>query len=312
MNKAASLILSLSLSIASTHISGNPFLQNKAKTEVTTLELILDKYIQALGGRLSLEKVNSRASRGAFTSIQLKTKGPIELYAKAPNKWLMVLVAQGYGNYRRGFNGTVAWEKYPGRDNANNLSGFSKRDAEFQLPLKFRDTFPKVVLKDNEKLGARETAVLEVPGEGNPKRWYFDIESGLLLRSETRTTSGKILESVDYDDYRIVDGVKEPFSIRIVDRDGTDFNIKLSEVEHNRLIDDVSFDKPENHAHDTALKAKPEVRFISGNSTKIPYLMDDNGNALLKVSVNNSPPLNFTVDTGSDVFAILTASQANN
>jgi predicted aspartyl protease len=281
-----------------------------------TLEQVLDKYVQALGGRASLEKVTTRAAKGAFTSTHLKTKGPIELYAKAPNKWLMVLVAQGYGNYRRGFNGTVAWEKYPGRDSATNLSGFSKRDAEFHLPLKFRETFPRLALKDNEKLGERETAVLEAPGEGNPKRWYFDNESGLLLRSETRSSSGKTLESVDYDDYRMVEGVKEPFSIRIVDRDGTDFNIKLSEVEHNRLIDDVSFDKPEKQPRDTAPanlpKAKPEVRLISGNSTKIPYVMDDNGNALLKVRVNNSPPLNFTLDTGSDVFAILTSSQANN
>jgi hypothetical protein len=311
MNKLALLILTVILSLTSTPGSS----ERKADTEAPTLEQILDKYVQALGGRASLEKVNSRASKGAFTSVHLKTKGPIELYAKAPNKWLMVLVAQGYGNYRRGFNGTVAWEKYPGRDSAGNLSGFSKRDAEFYLPLKFRETFPKVALKDNEKLGERETAVLEAPGEGNPKRWYFDNESGLLLRSETRSLSGKTLESVDYDDYRVVDGVKEPFNIRIVDRDGTDFNIKLSEVEHNRLIDDASFDKPEKQPRDTASanlpKAKPEVRLTSGNSTSIPYLMDDNGNALLKVRVNNSPPLNFTLDTGSDVFAILTSNQAN-
>jgi predicted aspartyl protease len=38
--------------------------------------------------------------------------------------------------------------------------------------------------------------------------------------------------------------------------------------------------------------------------------MDDNGNRLLKVRVNNSPPLNFTIDTGSNVFAILTNRQA--
>jgi len=38
--------------------------------------------------------------------------------------------------------------------------------------------------------------------------------------------------------------------------------------------------------------------------------MDDNGNQLLKVRVNNSPPLNFTIDTGSDVFAIITNRQA--
>ena len=311
MNKLALLILTVILSLTSTPGSS----ERKADTEAPTLEQILDKYVQALGGRASLEKVNSRASKGAFTSVHLKTKGPIELYAKAPNKWLMVLVAQGYGNYRRGFNGTVAWEKYPGRDTAGNLSGFSKRDAEFYVPLKFRETFPKVALKDNEKLGERETAVLEAPREGNPKRWYFDNESGLLLRSETRSLSGKTLESVDYDDYRVVDGVKEPFNIRIVDRDGTDFNIKLSELEHNRLIDDASFDKPDKQPRDTASanlpKAKPEVRLNSGNSTSIPYLMDDNGNALLKVRVNNSLPLNFTLDTGSDVFAILTSNQAN-
>ena len=310
------LILCLILSLASTPCSGEPFQQNMANTEAPTLEEILDKYVQALGGRASVEKVNSRTSRGSFTSIHLKTKGPIELYAKAPNKWLMVLVAQGYGNYRRGFNGTVAWEKYPGRDSASNLSGFSKRDAEFHLPVKFRETFPNVTVKDNEKLGERETTVLEAPGAGNPRRWYFDNKSGLLLRSETRSSSGKTLDSVDYDDYRKVDGLEEPLSIRIVDRDGTDFNIKLSEVEHNRLIDDVSFDKPENKLRDKGAanlaKAKPEVRLTSGNSTTVPYLRDDNGNELLKVRVNNSPELNFTVDTGSDVFAILSSAQANN
>jgi predicted aspartyl protease len=316
LNKFTFLILSLFLSLASTRGSGGPFQQKNANTEDPTLEQILDKYVQALGGRASIERVNSRASKGTFTSTHLKTKGPIELYAKAPNKWLMVLVAQGYGNYRRGFNGTVAWEKYPGRDSATNLSGFSKRDAEFHLPVKFRETFPNVALKDNEKLGERETTVLEAPGAGNPRRWYFDSKSGLLLRSETRSPSGKTLDSIDYDDYRIVDGLEEPFSILIVDRDGTDFNIKLSKVEHNQLIDDVSFDKPENKPRDSGPanlpKAKSEVRLTSGNSTTIPYLMDDNGNALLKVRVNNSPALNFTLDTGSDVFAILTSAQANN
>src|ERR1043165_4114417 len=312
MNKLALLILTVILSLTSTPGSS----ERKANTEAPTLEQILDKYVQALGGRASLEKVNSRASKGAFTSIHLKTKGPIELYAKAPNKWLMVLVAQGYGNYRRGFNGTVAWEKYPGSDSANNLSGFSKRDAEFYLPLKFREMYPNATLKDSETLGEHETLVLEAPAAGNPKRWYFDNKSGLLLRTETRNSSGKVLDSVDYDDYRLVDGSQEPFSIRLVDRDGTDFNIKLSEVKHNILIDEVSFDKPQKRARDAAgantPRARPEARLTSGDSAKIPYLMDDNGDELLKVRVNNSPPLNFTIDTGSDVFAILTGRQAKN
>jgi len=316
MNKALWLILSLFLPLSLTFNSIEPLPQTKLDPEAPSVEKILDRYVQVLGGRAALDKVTSRASKGTFISNQLKTKGPIEFYAKPPNKWLMVLVAQGFGNYRRGFNGSVAWEKYPGNRDANNLSGFSKRDAEFYLPLKFRETYPNATFKGGEKLSEHETLVLEAPAAGNLKRYYFDKQTGLLLRTETRNSSGKALDSVDYDDYRMVDEVQEPFSIRLVDSDGTDFNIKLSEVQHNVLINDVSFEKPEKQSRDAAApntpRAKPEVHLTGGVSTKIPYVMDDNGNELLKVSVNNSPPLNFTIDTGSDVFAILTARQAKN
>ena len=163
MNQVALLILTLSLSLASILVGSESNSQNKTPTEAPTLEQILDKYVEALGGRAALERVNSRASKGTFTSINLKSKGPVEIYAKAPNKWLMVLLAQGYGNYRRGFNGTVAWEKYPGRDSASNLSSFSKRDAQFYLPLKFRETYPNATLKGSEVLNEHETFVIEAP-----------------------------------------------------------------------------------------------------------------------------------------------------
>ena len=77
-------VLWLSLSLASILVGGEPNSQSKSATEAPTLEQILDKYVEALGGRAALAKVNSRASKGTFTSINLKTKGPIEIYAKAP------------------------------------------------------------------------------------------------------------------------------------------------------------------------------------------------------------------------------------
>ncbi|HKR83727.1 MAG TPA: aspartyl protease family protein, partial [Terriglobales bacterium] len=64
---------------------------------------------------------------------------------------------------------------------------------------------------------------------------------------------------------------------------------------------------PGNAARANTPKASTTVRLTSGDRVKMPYLMDDNGNRLLKVRVNNSPPLNFTIDTGSDVFAIITS-----
>jgi predicted aspartyl protease len=312
MKKAILLIVGLLISLPTT-LGSQPYSQEKPTKENPTLEQILDRYVQALGGKMAIERVNSRASKGMFTSTQLKTKGPIELYAKAPNKWLMTLLAQGYGNYRRGFNGMVAWEKYPGSA-AGNLAAFAKRDAEFYLPLKLREIYPNVAFKGTAKLGELDTYLLEAPGAGNPKHWYFDRQNGLLLRAETTNAAGKMLESVEYSDYRTVDGVQEPFGVRLVDRDGTDFDIKLSEVKHNVLIANESFDKPEKQTRDAASAALPkpksEVRFTSGNSATIPFEYTDDDNEIVKVSVNGSQPLNFTVDTGSDVFAIITARQA--
>jgi predicted aspartyl protease len=314
MNKAILLVFSLFIFLPPTLATDQRFSGEKHTSEAPTLEQILDRYVHALGGKPAIEKITTRASKGTFTSSQLKTKGPIELYAKAPNKQLMVLLAQGFGNYRRGFNGVVAWEKYPGGDNASNLSGFSKRDAEFYLPVRFRETYPNLALQGREKLREREVFVLEAPAAGRPKRWYFDTETGLLLRTETRNAQGKVAGSTDYDDYRGVDGVKEPFSIRLLDDDGTDFNIQLSEVRHNVQIADESFDKPSKQATAGAsaksAKAKPQVRFTSGNSATIPFEYTEDDNEVLQVSVNGSQPLNFTVDTGSDVFAIITARQA--
>jgi hypothetical protein len=60
MNQAGLLILTLSL--ASILLGGEPIYQSKSATEAPTLDQILDKYVQALGGRVALEGVNSRAS----------------------------------------------------------------------------------------------------------------------------------------------------------------------------------------------------------------------------------------------------------
>jgi predicted aspartyl protease len=313
MKRAVLLILSLFISLSASLVS-RPSSAEKFTAQDPTLEQVLDRYVQALGGKVAIERINSRASKGTFTSTQLKTKGSVELYAKAPNKQLMVIAAQGYGDYRRGFDGTIVWEKYSGDGNAGNLSGFSKRDAEFYLPIKFRETYPRVALKGHEKLREHEVFVLEAPAAGNPRLWYFDAETGLLLRTETRNAQGKVLGLTDYDDYRGVDGVKEPFSIRLLDDDGTDFNIQLSEVRHNVQLSDESFDKPSKQSSSGASGnppgARPEVRFTSGNSAKIPFEYTDDDNEILKVRVNGSEPMNFTVDTGSDVFAIITGRRA--
>jgi hypothetical protein len=54
---------------------------------------------------------------------------------------------------------------------------------------------------------------------------------------------GYVFVKVHLDDYREVDGVKVPFSVRFA-FESFDFTIKINDLKHNVSIDDAVFKKP--------------------------------------------------------------------
>jgi hypothetical protein len=180
--------------------------------------------------------------KGTIEAPAAGAKGSIEIYAKTPDKLLTEVALAVAGNPRAGFNGDIAWQEEYGE--AKELTVYPKRDADFYLPLKLLELFPRIELKGKVKLGDREVYCLEAPRLGNPRRWYFDTESGLLLRVETRNSEGKLLSREDYEDYRAVDGIQFPFTTRRLDRNQTETVIKYSEIKHNVSLDDAKFDMP--------------------------------------------------------------------
>ena len=58
---------------------------------------------------------------------------------------------------------------------------------------------------------------------GGADRIYFDVDSGLLLRITHRIESplGALPLQTDYEDYREVNGLKIPFTVRVTRVDGT-------------------------------------------------------------------------------------------
>ena len=74
----------------------------------------------------------------------------------------------------------------------------------------------------------------------------FDTESGLLVRWDMARRDprrGNVFVKVHLDDYRQVDGVKVPFSVRFA-FESFDFTIKINDLKHNVSIDDAVFKKP--------------------------------------------------------------------
>jgi hypothetical protein len=216
--------------------------ETKATQGVPTIEQILEKYAKTIGGKAALQATTSRVMKGVINVPSIGAKGTIEIYAKAPNKELTDLASPILGTSRIGFNGHIAWREENGE--VKELPSYPKREADFYLLIKLREIYPKIELKGKEKIGNAEAYRLEAPRLGNPKRWYFDAETGLLLRTEVRSPQGKLLSREDYEDYRAVDGIKVPLTMRRIEQDEIEVIIKFSEVKFNVPIEDAKFEKP--------------------------------------------------------------------
>jgi hypothetical protein len=221
----------------------------KTTTAEPTVDQILDKYIQATGGRQAVEKITSRVTKGTVELPTMGVKGEIESYAKAPNKTLTVINLSGLGEFSEGYDGKIAWSQNPMmglREKSGAELSAIAQTSDIHAQIKTRKLYSKLEFKGKEKVDNRETyVVLATPAVGAPVKMYFDTQTGLMARTDLdfETPQGQFHIESTMDDYREVDGVK----IAFLSRQKTavaDFVIKLTEVKHNVAIDDAKFNKP--------------------------------------------------------------------
>ncbi|HZM91178.1 MAG TPA: hypothetical protein VFF31_31950 [Blastocatellia bacterium] len=214
-----------------------------------TADQILEKYVQTLGGKAALEKITSTASKGTFEIPAFGATGSAEMWEKAPNKTALKLDIPGFGLVLEGFNGTVAWSQDPQsglREKTGAELAATKLDADFYKPLRLKQLYPKIAVKGKEKVGDKDMYVLTAtPAEGSPETWYFDAATGLLAQMdlERESPQGKMAVQVFQEDYKEVDGIKIPHTVRQVTSAFT-IIIKLQEVKHNVAVDETKFNKP--------------------------------------------------------------------
>ena len=207
---------------------------------------IVEKYIKALGGTEALQKIASRVSKGSLENVGEGTAQTLEIYKKGPDKFYQIASTLD-GPYRQAYDGNIGWAHYPG-DKVHEVGGAElsrlKRQAVLQIELRMRELFPKMKVLGKEKVGGKDTFVLEAsPPEGSPEKFYFDSQDGLLLQHEYVGDAwyGQTTISEQFSDFREVDGIKIPFTTR---QSGIDLTIRMKEIKHNVLIDDSKFAKP--------------------------------------------------------------------
>ncbi|HJY86329.1 MAG TPA: hypothetical protein VKE24_05780 [Candidatus Acidoferrales bacterium] len=220
-----------------------------AQATSPTVDQILAKYVQALGGKGAYEKLTSRVTTGTLEAPSEGVTAQVSVFAKAPDKSLIVVETPGGGRLQQGCDGRTAWSDNP-LGGVREISGqelsVTRRSAVFHQATKLRELYPKMTLKGTEKVGEQDTYVIEAdPGDGSLRRLYFDVSSGLMLRSviERDTETGRGAFELTLENYRDVDGIKLPFVVR-AQSPGTSYVIRVSEVKHNVPIEDAKFSKP--------------------------------------------------------------------
>ena len=77
------------------------------------IDAVLDRYIEAMGGRAAIEKVTTRIIKASFEGPGMPAALDWTQYAKAPNKQLAEIDIAGMGKMLDGFDGQIAWSKTP-------------------------------------------------------------------------------------------------------------------------------------------------------------------------------------------------------
>jgi tetratricopeptide (TPR) repeat protein len=214
-----------------------------------SVDEMLERYVQAVGGIRALTAMTTRVARGTIDIVGVSRGGTVELYSKAPNKTLTVIRAQPLGRVKRGFNGRVGWAQTASGlriVQGSELVGI-QRDSDFYNPATLRVNYPKINLLGRSKIGYREVYVLELhPVVGTPERLYMDANTYLPVRvNVVRTNASQRAVAVEIylDDWREVDGIKVPFRIT-QGSPGLNVGITLIDIKHNVALDDSLFERP--------------------------------------------------------------------
>ena len=211
-----------------------------------TIDQLLEKYIRAIGGRDAQEKIKTRIAIGEWDNVTRGVRFPIEIYSKAPNKRVEILDAsENRGITGRGYDGTSGWSMNMTETGLRPLEGAElamiARESDFYRALRLDQLYKRLTVTAKENIEAREVYVVEaVPETGNPEKLYFEVASGLLFRRDV--VYGKTPVHHYFEDYKDIDGIKLPFTLR--SEGPIRLVTRLKEIRHNVAIDDARFKSP--------------------------------------------------------------------
>ena len=197
-------------------------------------EQIMERHIQAAGGREALERLKSRVSVGVSSLPLQSIKGKVTIYEEAPDRRSMEVSVPNMGVMKFVYDGKRGWIQDP-------LAGFVeieeptlsslKREYAFYRMTRYKELFARIDYKGTRDTAQGRVNVVELTSpEGYQEEMHFDVKSGLLVYGS----------GTQFGDYRQVGEVKVPFLMR-ASVAGLEVVLQFEQVSHNVPVSSEAF-----------------------------------------------------------------------
>jgi zinc protease len=215
----------------------------KALPSNISAKSVIKAYVNALGGSKKINAIKDitikRSADSQYGKINMVEQ------RKSPNKYNMVIsigetvVQKVIYDGSKGIQSGMQGKKEVTGDELKEL----KVEAIHTHEMFYEKLGFKLAVKGIESINGSDAYVLEVTAPGGKKstEWY-DIASGLKVRSSqtTVTEQGSVTQTVDYLDYKEVNGIKYPTFI-IISGGPLPLKLELTSVDTNQGIDEANF-----------------------------------------------------------------------
>jgi zinc protease len=186
--------------------------------DLPSADKLLQLSLERSGGAQAIAKAKNAVMTGTVEMAGHNITGPVELYQDG-SKSYTVMNLPGIGKMEEGFDGETAWEM-------NALQGARIKDGEEKANIErssnisvlssWRDYYKQAKTIGSEDVEGKPAWKVEMtPKEGKPEMFYFDKDTMLLVRTTATvaTPLGEIPVEAMMGDYRVVDGIKTPFTM---------------------------------------------------------------------------------------------------
>ena len=204
---------------------------------------IIDRYKKASGGN-AIKRVKSTLMSGGIKTGD-GAQGRITYRVVGPDRFRVDIDLTGF-KMSECYNGKSAWRM--DERGLRTLLGAEAKRLRFEALLansRLRDlSRNRIIAQPPAKttVDGREANSIELAKDDARVKIFFDAKTHLPVKQERERAEGT--EEIFYSDYRAVDGVLEPFSIKIKNSAG-ELTVALDRVEHNTAVGETAFRYPQ-------------------------------------------------------------------